>query len=1064
MNPDTTHGKELFEMFCFDYDRPNCLGKDMAARHVMDHAEKFMKVYGNHESGAAQPWAAFLSFVDSHEDTSTLISYLDELFVNFLQKIDLASTIVIFTSDHGLHYGPSFLSNGERERSEPILYLHVPEKLKASINLADNQDLFTTPFDVYETILDGTALHNTKSSEVGTSLLKKLPDSRKSCWSTPGIPTRFCELFSGQSVVKDGLQLYPRKNQEKCNFMPTVPSVLSFYADIPRGNRPSFPECKSKHSKDMTSDKCVCATKRHNVTGNWFPCTSKTKNEEHTADLLIRKCSHETLPFGTVEVDINIVRNETLVDQQIKKLPKMLKQSGKIDSLPNILFIEVDSVSRSAALRHLPKTMKVLQSHPIIYNDTEKIYSCPSGFCGAIFNKTSVVGQQSIPNQLATLSGCLNEPYLDIENKRKGHRDGKNVFCTRENENPWLFEVTENLGYINFFAEEFCYEGSPYIIQENYFPDTFHYKMNDLFCQLSEQKLDGKMLYQMEADLSTNPQPCVAGRSRQEFAFEYIRGIWNAYPDIPKLAFLNSIAAHDYSVDIAYQPLGLEAYDDYLAGFIDEMLRRPDAEKTIIILRSDHGIQGGPLPIDFSSQVEHLNPFNNMIIPQKFHGLSLESLFSNQDKLVTGFDLYKTLRRIIMPSILDDSSFRDANEKENKILPWAHNLLQDIIPNGRNCLNARNPKYCPCLGERVDLMPYFYVGHSEYPGQLKKGTLKYDDKKGLYKAVAYPGKNEIILPPNLATASESGSSNLIPDASAALMNEYHCNAIENNTATENNNVRNLWNELDSIAASYKGSSISGGIFLYPRQTQLLTKVIDNLIHLKNEHRHDERNFLQICETGFGAGHSASFFLAISNKTKVITFDKFDRPYQLPILEKLKNMYPDRLHHIQGNSCESVPHFFTEPSNKKYDAFQGCDLIHGSSLCQRDNVDLVTYSSKFGGSSILTSTAMNSLTGNDVYFGEKGQWQRLKSNGCISDIACFSDVSATLNRTYIFAQKGESISPKFCFARVTGKCDHRSIINRDSYERNNNTKSMSNKISNILLNDICPKLRIEYLPQ
>eukprot|EP00957_Ditylum_brightwellii_P160687 12233380-Ditylum_brightwellii.AAC.1 len=65
------------------------------------------------------------------------------------------------------------------------------------------------------------------------------------------------------------------------------------------------------------------------------------------------------------------------------------------------------------------------------------------------------------------------------------------------------------------------------------------------------------------------------------------------------------------------------------------MLQRPDANNTIIVLRSDHGLQGGPSPIDFSTQVEHMYPFNNLIVPNTFRGSSwwIENLFSNQDKL-----------------------------------------------------------------------------------------------------------------------------------------------------------------------------------------------------------------------------------------------------------------------------------------------------------------------------------------------------------------------------------------------------------------------------------------------
>eukprot|EP00957_Ditylum_brightwellii_P129026 9842811-Ditylum_brightwellii.AAC.1 len=164
MKPQTTHGEQLYRMFCFDFDRPNCLGKDMAATHLMNYAKQFMTAYGGAEkkdinNKQQQPWAAMLSFVDSHEDSLTLISYLDEMFVDFLQSIDLTNTVVVFSSDHGLHYGPSFLSNGERERAEPILYIHVPEEsfdLEQLNALKNNQDFWVTPFDVHETILDAT--------------------------------------------------------------------------------------------------------------------------------------------------------------------------------------------------------------------------------------------------------------------------------------------------------------------------------------------------------------------------------------------------------------------------------------------------------------------------------------------------------------------------------------------------------------------------------------------------------------------------------------------------------------------------------------------------------------------------------------------------------------------------------------------------------------------------------------------------------------------------------------------------------------------------------------------
>ena len=73
INPKTTHGKALHRLFCWDFIRPNCLGATAAATHLTNYAFDFIKQYTN------RPWAAFLSFIDSHEDTVRLILIYDVL-------------------------------------------------------------------------------------------------------------------------------------------------------------------------------------------------------------------------------------------------------------------------------------------------------------------------------------------------------------------------------------------------------------------------------------------------------------------------------------------------------------------------------------------------------------------------------------------------------------------------------------------------------------------------------------------------------------------------------------------------------------------------------------------------------------------------------------------------------------------------------------------------------------------------------------------------------------------------------------------------------------------------
>ncbi len=524
------------------------------------------------------------------------------------------------------------------------------------------------------------------------------------------------------------------------------PSVHSFYADIMKPNRPSWPKCYAEDKSNVDENSCLCSTNMPGkVDGYWKPCNSEVfrkikDNRVSLGDpLWMKTCKIKDSLDYTMEINITVTP-KTKTMERVKTAMNQLKSSAperKMLEMPNILFIEIDSLSNSAASRNLLKTKALLESHQIRNEQGQS--RCQTEFCAAIFNKTSVIGQNSIPNQLAALSGCTDRNITNIdsykrESIRKGLPPGFDAWCPKsELENPWLYNLAARNGYVTYFGEEFCFSQSPWVVQ-NLFKLNPVYHMNELFCQLAQARVEQKdlnrkvPLYAIEYDTSTNPQPCVDGRARQEIAFEYIRGIWNAYPNAPKFAYLNSLAAHDYSVDLAYQSLGTEAYDNYLSNFLEEMLDRPDAENTVIILRSDHGLQGGPSPIDFSTQVEHMNPFNSLIIPRRFMNMPkklrsewLNVLHSNQDKLVTGYDLYNTLRGFLQPRDRYGEPIPLKYPGYASGIPdWSFNLLHDKVPLDRNCEDARIPiEFCPCIEERSDLMPYYYVGHSEKLEEMK---------------------------------------------------------------------------------------------------------------------------------------------------------------------------------------------------------------------------------------------------------------------------------------------------------------------------------------------------------
>jgi hypothetical protein len=186
--------------------------------------------------------------------------------------------------------------------------------------------------------------------------------------------------------------------------------------------------------------------------------------------------------------------------------------------------------------------------------------------------------------------------------------------------------------------------------------------------------------------------------------FDLINNFWDAYPDAPKFAYLNAMAAHDYDDDWIKMTSVAEEYDSQLAAFLSSMISRETFQNTVIIIRADHGLQGGPSTVEYFMQVEHREPWTQIILPQKLAGSSLKTLVQNQDRVATGFDLYRTLRELMEPAI-DDTTSNDP-----PIPGWSYNLLRSPIPADRSCFDAKVPlDFCPCEDQVPKRPPSFGV-------------------------------------------------------------------------------------------------------------------------------------------------------------------------------------------------------------------------------------------------------------------------------------------------------------------------------------------------------------------
>lgn len=116
------------------------------------------------------------------------------------------------------------------------------------------------------------------------------------------------------------------------------------------------------------------------------------------------------------------------------------------------------------------------------------------------------------------------------------------------------------------------------------------------------------------------------------------------------------------------------------------------------------------------------------------------------------------------------------------------------------------------------------------------------------------------------------------------------------------------------------------------------------------------------------------------------------------------------------------------------------------MCKTDNIDLV-HKTKAGVT--LTSTAMDSLQDNAVYFGKDAQWRSLLGDDCIENVVCFKEEERTLDaRLHLARGKEQVIAHEFCFAANTGRCGGKS-------------KAAAGVAQTWQKNDFCPAWIIEH---
>jgi len=176
---------------------------------------------------------------------------------------------------------------------------------------------------------------------------------------------------------------------------------------------------------------------------------------------------------------------------------------------------------------------------------------------------------------------------------------------------------------------------------------------------------------------------CITGQYVHNYALNYTKQFIKLYDGTNPWFFRSSyIEGHESTAEV------LNLMDDDLFNFFDS-LSEETLSRTAIIMMSDHGLHMG-FSYLFSNQgrTEHKLPFLTTLIPERFLDKYPElrkNLDENEQKLISAFDVYATLR-----DILDFDPAREPKEKVGGGIDISEAKITDRIIGRRKRNNLLN--------------------------------------------------------------------------------------------------------------------------------------------------------------------------------------------------------------------------------------------------------------------------------------------------------------------------------------------------------------------------------------
>lgn len=242
---------------------------------------------------------------------------------------------------------------------------------------------------------------------------------------------------------------------------------------------------------------------------------------------------------------------------------------------------------------------------------------------------------------------------------------------------PFIWKDYKNVGYVTAFFEDLPDQG------------TFTYRLNGF----EEAPADHYMRPYFMASAKQNgwPKYCAGETPNHKVMFNMVRDFFSVYQSKPKFLFgFHGELSHD-----DYNLIGVADQD--LAALLGEMNESGALNNTVLVIMADHGHRFADVRNTIQGKQEERLPFFSFTFPpwfKKNYPHLYKNFKLNEDKLVTPFDIYETLKDIID---LKHTGVADINQRAVSLF--------SKIPEERSCAHAYiEPHWCACLDwKHIDL-------------------------------------------------------------------------------------------------------------------------------------------------------------------------------------------------------------------------------------------------------------------------------------------------------------------------------------------------------------------------